>query len=153
MHLLLAIDHSDSAERAVQEVLRRPWPRELHVRVLSVMDKDPGSSPADVPVPSAPVGEVPPWPAGTLATRGVLDANARHLAEATAHRLAAQGLRTEACVREGTAGSEIIDTAHGWPADLIVVGSRGLGPIKRLLLGSVATYVVHHAHCSVLVVR
>ncbi len=37
--------------------------------------------------------------------------------------------------------------------DLIVVGTRGLGGFKRLLLGSVASGVVHYAHCSVLVVR
>jgi len=37
--------------------------------------------------------------------------------------------------------------------DLIVVGTRGLGGFKRLLLGSVGSGVVHYAHCSVLVVR
>lgn len=37
--------------------------------------------------------------------------------------------------------------------DLIVVGSRGLGGFQRLLMGSVSTGVLHHAHCSVLVVR
>ena len=37
--------------------------------------------------------------------------------------------------------------------DLIVVGTRGLGSFKRLLLGSVASGVVHYAHCSVLVIR
>lgn len=37
-------------------------------------------------------------------------------------------------------------------AALVVVGSRGLGALKRLLLGSVATQVVHHASCSVTVV-
>ncbi|MDG6995325.1 MAG: universal stress protein [Nitrososphaerota archaeon] len=37
--------------------------------------------------------------------------------------------------------------------DLIVVGTRGLGGFKRLVLGSVASGVVHYAHCSVTVVR
>lgn len=37
--------------------------------------------------------------------------------------------------------------------DLIVLGSRGIGGLKRLLLGSVASGVVNHASCAVLVVR
>ena len=38
-------------------------------------------------------------------------------------------------------------------AGLIVTGSRGQGSIKRALMGSVSSSVVHHAHCPVMVVR
>jgi nucleotide-binding universal stress UspA family protein len=36
---------------------------------------------------------------------------------------------------------------------MIVIGSRGLGPVKRKLMGSVSESVVRHAHCPVLVAR
>ena len=47
----------------------------------------------------------------------------------------------------------IIEEAEAEVADLIVVGSHGYGFINRMLLGSVSNYVIHHASCSVLVVK
>ena len=48
---------------------------------------------------------------------------------------------------------EIISIAEREKVDLIVMGTRGLGGFKKLLMGSVSSGVVNHAHCSVLVVR
>jgi nucleotide-binding universal stress UspA family protein len=47
----------------------------------------------------------------------------------------------------------IVQVAEEAEADLIVMGSRGLGGIRRALMGSVSDSVVRHAHCPVLVVR
>lgn len=47
----------------------------------------------------------------------------------------------------------IVDHATKDKVDLIVIGSRGLGGFKKLLLGSVSSGVVTHASCPVLVVR
>jgi nucleotide-binding universal stress UspA family protein len=47
----------------------------------------------------------------------------------------------------------VIETASEEKVDLIVLGTRGLGGFKKLLLGSVSSGVVTHAPCSVLVVR
>jgi nucleotide-binding universal stress UspA family protein len=47
----------------------------------------------------------------------------------------------------------LLETAKEWNADLIVVGSHGRGFWGRMLLGSVTDALVHHAPCSVLVVR
>jgi nucleotide-binding universal stress UspA family protein len=51
------------------------------------------------------------------------------------------------------AAQAIVEQAREWGADLIVVGSHGYGFWQRMLLGSVSNAVVHHAPCSVLVVR
>jgi len=53
----------------------------------------------------------------------------------------------------GSPDSRIVETAEELSADLIVLGSHGYKRWERLLLGSVSSSVVHHAHCSVLVVR
>ena len=47
----------------------------------------------------------------------------------------------------------IVHLAEDIDADLIVIGSRGFGGLRRALLGNVADSVVRHAHCPVLVVR
>jgi nucleotide-binding universal stress UspA family protein len=53
----------------------------------------------------------------------------------------------------GRPASVIVDRAGVSRAELVVVGSRGLGPLKSMLLGSVSAEVVDHAPCPVLVVR
>jgi nucleotide-binding universal stress UspA family protein len=55
--------------------------------------------------------------------------------------------------RVGRPDAEIVSLAEELGAGLVVVGSRGLGPIRRALMGSVSSSVVRHAHCPVLVVR
>ena len=56
----------------------------------------------------------------------------------------------ELVVAESPAGPALIDNAHD--AELIVVGRRGRGAVKSLVLGSVSSYVLQHATCPVLVV-
>lgn len=56
-------------------------------------------------------------------------------------------------VEEGYAADTIIRIAEEGNYDLIVMGSRGMNFIGRFLLGSVSDRVVHHAPCSVLVVK
>jgi nucleotide-binding universal stress UspA family protein len=46
-----------------------------------------------------------------------------------------------------------VEVAEDIGAGLIVMGSRGLGGIRRALIGSVSDSVVRHAHCPVLIVR
>ena len=65
----------------------------------------------------------------------------------------AGGAVAKAHFRMGVPEEEIVALAEELGADLVVLGSRGLGGIRRALIGSVSDSVVRHAHCPVLVVR
>jgi nucleotide-binding universal stress UspA family protein len=85
----------------------------------------------------------------------------RKIAERDAHdklgkeaqKIRDMGEVTETHARVGRPDAEIVRLAEEIGAGLVVLGSRGLGPIRRALMGSVSSSVVRHAHCSVLVVR
>lgn len=74
--------------------------------------------------------------------------------EAVLARAAAalSGYPVETLVAWGDPGEALVTTAAELPAAAIVVGSRGLGGVKRFLLGSVSSHVVKNAPCPVLVV-
>lgn len=76
--------------------------------------------------------------AGPIVTRAV---------KAVDERLAATGRALE-----GVPGPTIVAACEDIDADLLVAGSRGYGPVLRVLLGSVSTHLAHHAPCPVLVV-
>ena len=69
------------------------------------------------------------------------------LARSEGVKVSAQILQSSSVVKS------LLDFAASKKVDLIVVGTRGLGTFKRLIVGSVSSAVVYHATCSVLVVR
>jgi nucleotide-binding universal stress UspA family protein len=77
----------------------------------------------------------------------------KDIASRGARKLADAGLRTQERVLEGDPREALIEEARKERADLIVVGSHGRTGLEKLVMGSVATHVVTHAPCSVMVVR
>ena len=146
MKILLAVDGSDCSDAAALELAKRPWPPQSEVKVITAVE-----------IP-APVG-MEPWAVspdyfenleGTLrqAAQAVLDRALLKLKSTTE-----KTLKISSEIIQGSPAQVIVDEAETWGADLIVMGSRGLGIWNRLLLGSVSNAVVQHAKCSVEVVR
>ena len=84
-------------------------------------------------------------PAPTEESRRMLDRVAAELADAR------PGLRVAVRQVAGGPGATLVEESRR--ADLVVVGSRGVGGFAGLLLGSVSGQVTQHGHCPVLVVR
>ena len=68
-------------------------------------------------------------------------------------RLGQVSFEVEENLIEGPATEAIVSVVEARKADLVVMGTRGMGSLKGLLFGSVSTKVTHYAPCSVLVVR
>jgi len=63
------------------------------------------------------------------------------------------GVTTEVTQRVGDPGREICALAKDWQANLIVLGRRGMTGLGEFFLGSVSSFVMHRAPCSVLIVQ
>jgi nucleotide-binding universal stress UspA family protein len=87
-----------------------------------------------------------PW-AGVAAHEAVAERVRAWLAPAVA-----AGLQTDVRVEDGDPAARIVECAAALPADLLVIGTHGQGPVERFLLGSVAEKVLRKAACPVLTV-
>jgi nucleotide-binding universal stress UspA family protein len=146
--IIVAIDGSASSKKAanVGAKLAKDYGAEL--TLLHVLP--PPTLLVDVPtgIGPAPLGVQQYYTAAE-------DSAAKWMGEAKEEALKI-GATTVKTALERTATSPveaIVDYAAREKADLIIMGTRGLGGFKRLLLGSVSSGVVTHANCSVMVVR
>jgi nucleotide-binding universal stress UspA family protein len=145
MRVLLAIDESESAALAAQLVRHVAWPPGSVIRVLAVVE------PAYDPAAGMPGLAMSP----DILQRVIelVRAEAERLVMATSELIANEGRLVEQVVSQGRPATVIVDAARAFRADLVVVGSRGRGPVAGALLGSVSVEVAESAPCSVLVVR
>jgi nucleotide-binding universal stress UspA family protein len=91
---------------------------------------------------------------GYLARYEELQEQARRLLEEQIEQVKAAGGKVAGVHLEmGRPDEEIVVLGQEIGAGLIVTGSRGLGGLRRALMGSVSDSVVRHAHCPVMVVR
>ena len=137
MRVLLATDGSTDAQAAAAALAEFPLPTDTTVRVMTVAGVTPGS--LDIPT--------------VRDFQASLRQEARAVADRTCARLAGRVRTVEAHVVEGDPREALVRAAEDWPADLVVVGARGLSVMAGLLLGSVSLAVARHAPCPVLVVK
>jgi Universal stress protein UspA and related nucleotide-binding proteins len=146
MRILLAIDGSRSADQARDLVAALPWHEGGRVRIVSV-------APTLSDLLEVPWSGAVPLDVGEL-DDDVLRIHRDALAAAEREiRSAHADLAVQPVLIRGRAASVIVDQAREMEADLIVVGHRGHGRWESMLLGSVASEVVDHAPCAVLVAR
>ncbi|MFN0086649.1 MAG: universal stress protein [Blastocatellia bacterium] len=143
LKILLAVDGSAGSDAAVRAVQARPWPEGSTVKILGAAKPPIPLTPESLTLPQTYFEE---W-------EKALEDQARQAVEKAAAQFSGT---TPTVLREivnGNARDVILREAESWGADLVVLGSRGLGGFERLLLGSVSHATITHAHCSVLIVR
>src|SRR5215203_2989881 len=151
--ILLAADGSEDAAHATEVAveLSKTTSSELHVVYVG---QDAYSATLVYPQATDSGGIEHEDPAVLEELEQQFEQIARRILDAEVEKVrAAGGTAVQAHLRIGKAATEIVDLAEKLSAGLIVVGSRGLGGIRRALIGSVSDSVVRHAHCPVLVVR
>jgi nucleotide-binding universal stress UspA family protein len=134
MKILVAVDGSEFSDAIIQAVIAQYPTQGSEIRVLHVLE------------PTESCG----YPVLTPESQ---TKQGQELVDQIAKKLRAAGFRVNAEVLIGEARAAIIDSAEEWRADVIVLGSHGRTAIGRFLLGSVSSAVMHHAPCSVQVVR
>lgn len=144
--LLVATDGSRSAEHIPDRIGEWGIFRGLPADVVAV-------SISDTPTFELMVGLYTLGDERLAARRRELHERYRRSADAMADRLTGIGIPAIPHLRTGDAAGEILQAARDHGADLVVTGSRGLGTLDRLLLGSVARSVLTHFEGSVLVMR
>ena len=141
MVVLIGVDDSPFSKAALEYVKSATWAKGTSFHVVS----------ASPPVFIGPGEAAAPTAIAELVK--TQEAYHRRIAETAAASLKAAGLEVEGRMLPTDPRSALIDEARRIQADLLVVGSHGRSGIGKLLLGSVASHVVSHAPCSVLVVK
>ena len=150
MKFLVAVDGSQAGEHALAKALLLAAPLKAEIVLLTVVE--PLSS--YVPEVMMPTGDWVGWrglPDIEL-ERKILNAG-QNLLKKAEDTFKESGLTVRTRLETGHPRDVICHVAKDETPDLLVIGSRGLGSIERLMLGSVSDYVVHHCSSAVLVVR
>jgi nucleotide-binding universal stress UspA family protein len=139
-HVLVPIDFSATADRALAYAITLAHQLQARLTLLHVLDMTPVTMDEMTPAVAALYLETQ-------------ESEAQRLLEASRARVQRAGLQGESLLVQGTPTQTILDTAGAQGVDLIIMGTHGRTGLARVFLGSVADYVVRQGPCPVLVVR
>lgn len=146
MKIVVGVDGSKYGRWALEWMARIPFRSAFHVTALHVLDI------ASLKAPFM----VQPAVAGNMRViQREIDRMvklAKRTEAASASLLSSLHLKGKAVIVKGVVAPSILGLAPG-PRGLLVVGSRGLTPIDRFMLGSVSTHLTTHTKCPILVVK
>ena len=151
--ILVPIDGSEHSRKALEfaaDIAQRFNASVVLVHVVSTAALLPAPVP-QVGVPVTPEG-VPPPVFPTKMAEDMTKLGSELLARQSGE-VEKRGLTVKNVLEKGEPVEKILQTAKNERCDLIVIGARGLGKMRALLLGSVSDGVVHRAPCPVLVVK
>ncbi|MFV9672981.1 MAG: universal stress protein [Acidimicrobiia bacterium] len=145
-HILVAVDGSSHAERAVEFAADLAVRYEADLTVLNVV-----SYASTVPLALGAYAELE----GLYAeSRTVLQSAGEKIVESAADKARGLGVtKVLTAVELGSPAQTICETAKAIEADIVVMGRRGLGDFSGLFLGSVTHKVAHTADCTVVTVK
>ena len=137
--ITVGVDGSAHSKHALEQEAKEAGIHHAPLTVLAVHQAVVGFSGGPVTYPEA----------------ATLTGQAREAAQAETDKVLAElsGPRPESVTVKAVHGfpaEELINASRD--ADIVVLGSRGAGGFKHLLMGSVSSQVAHHAHCPVLIV-
>jgi nucleotide-binding universal stress UspA family protein len=147
MRIILGTDGSEGARWAAETLVALPLASLSEVTVLAAVDVPEPSFTSVTPMARRAYSQA-------LATmRREAEEEALHALDTTGQILDGHIASITTRLTHGPAETTIIEVAERVRADLVVVGSRGLGPVKEFLLGNVSQQVIRSAPCSVLITR
>ena len=131
MRIVVGVDGSDASRTALELVASTTWPTRTQVRLVGAFESSADSTGGDEEIERAFFDRI----------------------HALSEPLRRSGCATETVVARGRPADVLLNEADDLRADLLVVGSRGLGATASALVGSVSAALVDQASCPVLVVR
>ena len=134
--ILVALDGSKNSSRALSKAIQLATQTDASIKGISVIQ----SFPTEMGLVRTNVGKA-------------LDKHYKHFMSTAKMMCTKKNVKFSSVIKFGEEGKTIVSYAHKKNYDLIVIGSRGMGTLSELFLGSTSNYVVHSSKIPVLIIK